>query len=172
MLPGELSSTPPHGQTARSVATSPSEPKWPYGYGSMSETRAGGSKRCRSRSHHAQGRDRPRLSISSRGAGPIGVICAKAARIRSRQDRGVRISAVAPGKRVLRFGATKSSTQQSTTIAALDQTGRRLSRASGAAPADGQRITAVRNAGGWLSSAGRGGDYALPIGYIPVMETP
>ena len=109
-------------------------------------------------------------SILIAGAGPIGVICAQAARAFG----AARIVASDPvasrRERVLRFGATEVLDPTTEDVAALDPQVDAFVDASGAPPAVVSGIKAVGPAGHVVLVGMGADDYALPIGHVQNME--
>jgi L-iditol 2-dehydrogenase len=112
----------------------------------------------------------PGSSILITGAGPIGVICAQAARAFGAARIVVSDPLVSRRERVLRFGATEVLDPTTDDVAALDPQVDAFVDASGAAPAVVSGIRAVGPAGHVVLVGMGTGDYALPIGYIQIME--
>jgi L-iditol 2-dehydrogenase len=112
----------------------------------------------------------PGSSILIAGAGPIGVICAQAARAFGAARIVVSDPVPSRRERVLRFGATEVLDPTVDDVAALDPQVDAFVDASGAAPAVVGGIRAVGPAGRVVLVGMGAGDYALPIGYIQFME--
>jgi L-iditol 2-dehydrogenase len=112
----------------------------------------------------------PGSTILIAGAGPIGVICAQAARA----FRAARIVVSDPvpsrRERVLRYGATEVLDPTTEDVAALDPQVDAFVDASGAARAVVSGIKAVGPAGRVVLVGMGSGDFALPVGYIRNME--
>ena len=104
------------------------------------------------------------------GAGPIGVICAQAARAFGAARIVVSEPVPSRRERVLRFGATEVLDPAVDDVAALDPQVDAFIDASGAAPAVVSGIMAVGPAGRVVLVGMGTGDYALPISYIQFME--
>ncbi|MDT5124435.1 MAG: L-iditol 2-dehydrogenase [Mycobacterium sp.] len=112
----------------------------------------------------------PGSTILIAGAGPIGVICAQAARAFGAARIVVSDPVPSRRERVLRFGATEVLDPAVDDIAALDPQVDAFIDASGAAPAVVSGIMAVGPAGRVVLVGMGTGDYALPISYIQFME--
>ncbi|MDT5267232.1 MAG: L-iditol 2-dehydrogenase [Mycobacterium sp.] len=112
----------------------------------------------------------PGSTILIAGAGPIGVICAQAARAFGAARIVVSDPVPSRRERVLRFGATEVLDPTVNDIAALDPQVDAFIDASGAAPAVVSGIMAVGPAGRVVLVGMGAGDYALPIHYIQFME--
>jgi L-iditol 2-dehydrogenase len=112
----------------------------------------------------------PGSTILIAGAGPIGVICAQAARAFGAARIVVSDPVPSRRERVLRFGATEVLDPAVDDIAALDPQVEAFIDASGAAPAVVSGIMAVGPAGRVVLVGMGAGDYALPIHYIQFME--
>jgi L-iditol 2-dehydrogenase len=112
----------------------------------------------------------PGSTILIAGAGPIGVICAQAARAFGAARIVVSDPVPSRRERVLRFGATEVLDPAVDDIAALDPQVEAFIDASGAAPAVVSGIMAVGPAGRVVLVGMGTGDYALPISYIQFME--
>ncbi len=112
----------------------------------------------------------PGSSVLIAGAGPIGVICAQAARAFGAARIVVSDPVSSRRERVLRFGATEVLDPAVDDIAALDPQVDAFIDASGAAPAVVSGIKAVGPAGRVVLVGMGTGDYALPISYIQFME--
>ena len=104
------------------------------------------------------------------GAGPIGVICAQAARAFGVARIVVSDPLASRRERVRRFGATEVLDPTTDDVAALDLQVDAFVDASGAAPAVVSGIQAVGPAGHVVLVGMGSGDFALPIGYIQNME--
>ncbi|MDV3126285.1 NAD(P)-dependent alcohol dehydrogenase [Mycobacterium sp. 21AC1] len=112
----------------------------------------------------------PGSSILIAGAGPIGVICAQAARAFGASRIVVSDLVAARRERVLEFGATEVLDPTVDDVAALDPKVDAFVDASGAAPAVVSGIKAVGPAGK-VVLVGMGADeVALPVGYIQNWE--
>ena len=112
----------------------------------------------------------PGSTVLIAGAGPIGVICAQAARAFGAARIVVSDPVPSRRERVLRFGATEVLDPAVDDIAALDPQVDAFVDASGAAPAVVSGIMAVGPAGRVVLVGMGTGDYALPISYIQFME--
>jgi L-iditol 2-dehydrogenase len=112
----------------------------------------------------------PGSTVLIAGAGPIGVICAQAARAFGAARIVVSDPVSSRRERVLRFGATEVVDPTVDDIAALDPQVDAFIDASGAAPAVVSGIKAVGPAGRVVLVGMGSGDYALPISYIQFME--
>jgi L-iditol 2-dehydrogenase len=112
----------------------------------------------------------PGSTVLIAGAGPIGVICAQAARAFGAARIVVSDPVLSRRERVLRFGATEVLDPAVDDIAALDPQVDAFIDASGAAPAVVSGIMAVGPAGRVVLVGMGAGDYALPIHYIQFME--
>jgi L-iditol 2-dehydrogenase len=112
----------------------------------------------------------PGSSILIAGAGPIGVICAQAARAFGAARIVVSDPQVSRREVVLRFGATEVIDPMVDDVGKLDPQVDAFVDASGAAPAVVSGIQAVGPAGHVVLVGMGSGDYALPIGYIQNME--
>jgi L-iditol 2-dehydrogenase len=112
----------------------------------------------------------PGSSILIAGAGPIGVICAQAARAFGAARIVVSDPLESRRESVLRFGATEVIDPLVDDVAALDPQVDAFVDASGAAPAVVSGIKAVGPAGHVVLVGMGSGDFALPIGYIQNME--
>jgi L-iditol 2-dehydrogenase len=112
----------------------------------------------------------PGSSILIAGAGPIGVICAQAARAFGAARIVVSDPLQSRRESVLRFGATEVIDPLVDDVAALDPQVDAFVDASGAAPAVVSGIKAVGPAGHVVLVGMGSGDFALPIGYIQNME--
>ncbi len=112
----------------------------------------------------------PGSSMLIAGAGPIGVICAQAARAFGAARIVVSDPLPSRRERVLRFGATEVLDPTTDDVAALDPQVDAFVDASGAAPAVVSGIQAVGPAGHVVLVGMGSGDFALPIGYIQNME--
>ncbi|MDT5191637.1 MAG: L-iditol 2-dehydrogenase [Mycobacterium sp.] len=112
----------------------------------------------------------PGSTVLIAGAGPIGVICAQAARAFGAARIVVSDPVPSRRERVLRFGATEVLDPAVDDIAALDPQVDAFIDASGAAPAVVSGIMAVGPAGRVVLVGMGTGDYALPISYIQFME--
>jgi L-iditol 2-dehydrogenase len=112
----------------------------------------------------------PGSTVLIAGAGPIGVICAQAARAFGAARIVVSDPVPSRRERVLRFGATEVLDPTVNDIAALDPQVDAFIDASGAAPAVVSGIMAVGPAGRVVLVGMGTGDYALPISYIQFME--
>ena len=112
----------------------------------------------------------PGSSILIAGAGPIGVMCAQAARAFGAAR--IVVSDLQESRRAaaLRFGATEVIDPMVEDVAALDPQFDAFIDASGAAPAVVSGIKAVGPAGHVVLVGMGSGDVALPIGYIQNME--
>lgn len=112
----------------------------------------------------------PGSSILIAGAGPIGVICAQAARAFGASRIVVSDLVAARRERVLEFGATEVLDPMVDDVAALDPKVDAFVDASGAAPAVVSGIKAVGPAGK-VVLVGMGADeVALPVGYLQNWE--
>jgi L-iditol 2-dehydrogenase len=112
----------------------------------------------------------PGTSILIAGAGPIGVICAQAARAFGAARIVVSDPLESRRTSALRFGATEVVDPMADDVAALDPQVDAFVDASGAAPAVVSGIKAVGPAGHVVLVGMGSGDFALPIGYIQNME--
>jgi L-iditol 2-dehydrogenase len=112
----------------------------------------------------------PGSSILIAGAGPIGVICAQAARAFGAARIVVSDLVASRRERVLHFGATEVLDPTVDDVAALDPQVDAFVDASGAAPAVVSGIKAVGPAGRVVLVGMGAEDYALPVGYIQNME--
>jgi L-iditol 2-dehydrogenase len=112
----------------------------------------------------------PGSSVLIAGAGPIGVICAQAARAFGASRIVVTDLVPSRRERALRFGATEVLDPTVDDVAALDPQVDAFVDASGAAPAVVGGIRAVGPAGRVVLVGMGAGDYALPISYIQFME--
>jgi L-iditol 2-dehydrogenase len=112
----------------------------------------------------------PGSSVLIAGAGPIGVICAQAARAFGAARIVVSDPMTSRRERVLRFGATEVLDPTTDDVAALDPQVDAFIDASGAAPAVVSGIKAVGPAGHVVLVGLGSDDYALPIGYIQFKE--
>jgi L-iditol 2-dehydrogenase len=112
----------------------------------------------------------PGSSVLIAGAGPIGVICAQAARAFGAARIVVSDPMTSRRERVLRFGATEVLDPTTDDVAALDPQVDAFIDASGAAPAVVSGIKAVGPAGHVVLVGMGSDDYALPIGHIQFKE--
>lgn len=112
----------------------------------------------------------PGSSILIAGAGPIGVICAQAARAFGAARIVVSDPLESRRERVRSFGATEVLDPSVDDIAALDPKVDAFVDASGAAPAVVSGIKAVGPAGHVVLVGMGAEDYPVPIGYIQNME--
>jgi L-iditol 2-dehydrogenase len=112
----------------------------------------------------------PGSSVLIAGAGPIGVICAQAARAFGAARIVVSDPVASRRERALRFGATEVFDPTTDDVAALNPQVDAFVDASGAAPAVVSGIKAVGPAGRVVLVGMGADDYALPIGYIQNME--
>jgi L-iditol 2-dehydrogenase len=112
----------------------------------------------------------PGSTILIAGAGPIGVICAQAARAFGAARIVVSDPVPSRRERVLRYGATGVLDPTTDDVAALDPQVEAFVDASGAAPAVVSGIKAVGPAGRVVLVGMGSGDFALPVGYIQNME--
>jgi L-iditol 2-dehydrogenase len=112
----------------------------------------------------------PGSSILIAGAGPIGVMCAQAARAFGAARIVVSDPMESRRERVSHFGATEVLDPMTDDVAALDPQVDAFVDASGAAPAVVSGIRAVGPAGRVVLVGMGADDYALPIGYIQNME--
>jgi L-iditol 2-dehydrogenase len=112
----------------------------------------------------------PGSSVLIAGAGPIGVICAQAARAFGAARIVVTDLVPSRRERALHFGATEVLDPTVDDVAALDPQVDAFIDASGAPPAIVSGIKAVGPAGRVVLVGMGPDDYALPVGYIQVME--
>ncbi|MGV0746356.1 NAD(P)-dependent alcohol dehydrogenase [Mycolicibacterium sp. XJ870] len=112
----------------------------------------------------------PGSSILIAGAGPIGVICAQAARAFGASRIVVSDLVQARRDRVLEFGATEVLDPTVDDVAALDPKVDAFVDASGAAPAVVSGIKAVAPAGKVVLVGMGADDVSLPVGYIQNWE--
>jgi L-iditol 2-dehydrogenase len=112
----------------------------------------------------------PGSSILIAGAGPIGVICAQAARAFGAARIVVSDPLPARRERVLQFGATEVLDPAAVDVAALDPPVDAFVDASGAAPAVVSGIKAVGPAGHVVLVGMGSGDFPLPISHIQNLE--
>jgi L-iditol 2-dehydrogenase len=112
----------------------------------------------------------PGSSILIAGAGPIGVMCAQAARAFGAARIVVSDPMESRRERVSHFGATEVLDPMTDDVAALHPQVDAFVDASGAAPAVVTGIRAVGPAGKVVLVGMGADDYALPIGYIQSME--
>ena len=112
----------------------------------------------------------PGSSILIAGAGPIGLMCAQAAKAFGAARIVVSDLLESRREAALRFGATEVVDPRETDVAALDPQVDAFVDASGAAPAVVSGIKAVGPAGHVVLVGMGSGDYALPIGHIQNME--
>ncbi|MGY4649380.1 L-iditol 2-dehydrogenase [Mycobacterium sp. URHB0021] len=112
----------------------------------------------------------PGSSLLIAGAGPIGVICAQAARAFGAARIVVSDPMPARRERVLQFGATEVLDPAAVDVAALDPPVDAFVDASGAAPAVVSGIKAVGPAGHVVLVGMGSGDFPLPISHIQNLE--
>jgi L-iditol 2-dehydrogenase len=112
----------------------------------------------------------PGSSMLIAGAGPIGVICAQAARAFGAARIVVSDPMPSRRERALRFGATEVLDPVTEDVAALDPQVDAFVDASGAPPAVVSGIKAVGPAGHVVLVGMGADDFALPIVYIQIME--
>ncbi len=112
----------------------------------------------------------PGSSILIAGAGPIGVICAQAARAFGAARIVVSDPLPARRERVLQFGATEVLDPAAVDVAALDPPVDAFVDASGAAAAVVSGIKAVAPAGHVVLVGMGSGDFPLPISHIQNLE--
>jgi L-iditol 2-dehydrogenase len=112
----------------------------------------------------------PGSSILIAGAGPIGVICAQAARAFGAARIVVSDPVPARRERVLQFGATEVLDPAAVDVAALDPPVDAFVDASGAAPGVVSGIKAVGPAGHVVLVGMGSGDFPLPISHIQNLE--
>lgn len=112
----------------------------------------------------------PGSSVLIAGAGPIGVMCAQAARAFGATRIIVSDPLPERRERARRFGATDVLDPASADIAALDPQVDAFVDASGAPPAVVSGVRAVGPAGRVVLVGMGAEDYALPISYIQNME--
>ena len=112
----------------------------------------------------------PGSSLLIAGAGPIGVICAQAARAFGAARIVVSAPLPARRERVLQFGATEVLDPAAVDVATLDPPVDAFVDASGAAPAVVSGIKAVGPAGHVVLVGMGSGDFPLPISHIQNLE--
>jgi L-iditol 2-dehydrogenase len=112
----------------------------------------------------------PGSSLLIAGAGPIGVICAQAARAFGAARIVVSDPLPARRERVLQFGATEVLDPAAVDVATLDPPVDAFVDASGAAPAVVSGIKAVGPAGHVVLVGMGSGDFPLPISHIQNLE--
>ncbi|KWX22400.1 sorbitol dehydrogenase [Mycolicibacterium wolinskyi] len=112
----------------------------------------------------------PGSSILIAGAGPIGVICAQAARAFGASRIVVSDLVASRRERALQFGATEVLDPTVDDVAALDPKVDAFVDASGAAPAVVSGIKAVGPAGKVVLVGMGADDVSLPVGYIQNWE--